>query len=88
MENLVKESMKNVSGGQIGFYQDKTEKTWYLLFFDDDLPEGKITIEDFEKNKNIWAQRGFKQFVSENGVGGVVTDDITLAKEYARYFKQ
>ena len=66
----------------------KLKKTWYLLFGDDDLPERKITIEEFEKNKSFWAQRGVKQFVSENGVGVVVTNNINLAKEYSHLFKQ
>ena len=93
MEKLGKESMKGVSGGQISAYKDDTGKVWYLLYNTGKLPTGidlnKLRdagedgcITKFAQNEG----KILKEFESENGIVGFITDDKSLARGYAKFF--
>lgn len=90
MEKLGKESMKGVSGGQTSFLKDENGKTWYLLYNKGQLP-GKININkvrDAGATTEHFAKQGkyLKEFVSENGVTGFITDDLDVVRAHQEWF--
>lgn len=90
MEKLGKESMKNVSGGQTGLFKDEKGKKWYLLYDKGQIP-GEIKLDkvrDAGVTTEYWAKQGkyLKEFESENGVTGFITDDLDVVKAHQEWF--
>lgn len=90
MEKIGKESMKGVSGGQTSFLKDENGKTWYLLYHNGQLP-GEIKLDkvrDASATTDYWAKQGkyLKEFVSENGVTGFITDDLDVVRAHQEWF--
>ena len=90
MEKLGKERIKNVSGGQMGLFKDEKGKTWYLLYDKGQIP-GEIKLDkvrDAGVTTEYWAKQGkyLKEFVSENGVTGFITDDKGVAMAHKERF--
>lgn len=90
MEKLEKESMKNVSGGQMGCIK-KDGKIWYILYDSKGPLPGEIKLDkvrDAGATTEYWAKQGkyLKEFVSENGVTGFITDDINVLNTHKEWF--
>lgn len=84
INKLGKNETKSVSGGGCVFKKDKFGKTTYLLYEGDTFPDEIVSIRDRGEATKYWAENGklVKEFVSENGVTGISTQDTDVARAY------
>ena len=93
MKKLGKESMKSVSGGASTIFRDENGKKWYLLYSKGQMPKG-INMNSLRDAGEDGCMTKFannegkilKEFESENGVVGLITDDLSLAKDYSDFY--